>query len=152
MKRILAILFLAFCSALSAASLTPAELHEQVAAVAPITGLDFGSLSDKSTWTVQFKAEATDAQKQAAQAVIDAAPAPIVTQHKIVSPYEFYKRFTSAEKAALLASTDANVVEFRQDMQLYQIVILDGQECETAMNYLVQLGILTADRKAAILQ
>ncbi len=42
-----------------------------VAAVAPINGISFGDLSDKSTWRIDFQPSATDQQKAAAQAVID---------------------------------------------------------------------------------
>ena len=38
----------------------------KVAAIAPIEGVSLGSYTDKSTWTVTFKSEATQAQKDAA--------------------------------------------------------------------------------------
>lgn len=46
-------------------------IHEAVAAVAPIDGVSIGTLSDKQTWTVCFKEEATTEERAAAQTVID---------------------------------------------------------------------------------
>ncbi len=48
------------------------QLHEAVAAVCPIDGVSVGNKSNKLTWTAQFKPQATQGQKDAAQAVIDA--------------------------------------------------------------------------------
>jgi len=132
-------------------NLTPCELHQRIALVCPINGVSIGNVSDRSTWTFNANDSATEEQKVAAQAILDAAPIPIIMNHKICSPYEFYKKFTSDEKSALLASEDAIVIDFRQNMQLYQIVVLDGEECYSAMSYLVSIGILTEDRKNAIL-
>ena len=38
------------------------ELHNLIAQIAPIHGISFGDLSDKSTWVVSFKEEATQEQ------------------------------------------------------------------------------------------
>jgi len=46
-------------------------LHEAVAAVCPIHSVRVGVIADKSTWKIDFKQEATDEQRAAAQAVID---------------------------------------------------------------------------------
>ncbi len=46
-------------------------LHEQVAAVAPIEGVRLKIRADKTTWEVDFLPGATQAEKDAAQAVID---------------------------------------------------------------------------------
>ena len=42
-----------------------------VAAVAPIDGISFGKFDDKTTWAIQFKPEATQAEIYASHAVID---------------------------------------------------------------------------------
>ena len=47
-------------------------LNEKVEQVAPIFGVSLGETSDKSTWRIDFKPEATPAQRTAAQAVVDA--------------------------------------------------------------------------------
>ena len=46
-------------------------LHEQVAAVAPIEGVRLKIRADKATWEVDFLPAATQAEKDAAQTVID---------------------------------------------------------------------------------
>lgn len=51
---------------------TTARLHEAVAAVAPIHGVGVGHPGDKRTWRIDFRAEATKAQRTAARAVLDA--------------------------------------------------------------------------------
>lgn len=48
------------------------QLHDKIAAVAPIYGVSIGSPTDKSTWRIDYMDEATDAQKEAAQAVVGA--------------------------------------------------------------------------------
>jgi len=131
--------------------LTILDLQEKIAAVAPIDSVSVGDSSDRSTWTVKFQDSATDAQKAAAQAVIDAAPVPLVMRHDTCSPFEFYKRFTTDELALLTASTDSKVVQWRESMQLYQEIILDGEEMETAMAYLVSLGLISETRKTEIM-
>ena len=133
-------------------SLTPSGLHDKIAALALIDGISFSDLSDKSTWTVQYQTTATDAQKTAAQAVIDAATIPLVMSHRQWTPYEFYQKFTADERKALKASTDATVDEFRTDISLYQIVYPDSDEMATAMAYLVNIGIITDARKIEILK
>lgn len=47
------------------------KLHEALAAVCPIDGVSIGRKDDKATWRIDFKDEATDAQRAAAQAVKD---------------------------------------------------------------------------------
>lgn len=47
-------------------------LSASIAEVAPIHGVSVGNRNDKSTWRVDFKPDATDQQKAAAQAVVNA--------------------------------------------------------------------------------
>jgi len=47
-------------------------LHAAIEAVAPIDGVSVGSRSDRATWRVSFKPEATDEQKAAAASVVAA--------------------------------------------------------------------------------
>ena len=50
------------------------QLKVQIAvdSVCPNHGISFGRLNDKTTWRIQFKDEATDPQRAAAQSVVDA--------------------------------------------------------------------------------
>lgn len=47
-----------------------AALHDAIAAVCPISGVSIVDEADKTTWRIDFAAEATDAQKQSAAGVI----------------------------------------------------------------------------------
>lgn len=47
------------------------NLHAAIAAHAPIDGVSIGRRNDKSTWRIDFKPEATDAQRAAARAMLE---------------------------------------------------------------------------------
>lgn len=49
-----------------------AQVDEALRAVCPVDAVSFGKINDKATWVLQFAPTATDPQKAAAQAVIDA--------------------------------------------------------------------------------
>src|SRR5215813_12143813 len=54
--------------------LTPSQMmqiYDTIAIIAPIIGISFADMNDKSTWKVEFASTATDEQRAAAQAVID---------------------------------------------------------------------------------
>jgi len=130
------------------------EIHEKLSALAPIDSVSFGSWTDKSAWSIQFKNSATDSEKAAAQAVLDAidlSKTPLAATHRTCSPFEFYRRFTADELAALTASTDAQVLKWEKNMEFYQVCVLDGEEMETAMAYLVSTGLISETRKTEIL-
>ncbi len=46
------------------------QLHEAIEAVAPIDGISIGDWDDKSTWRIDFKPEATNEQRVAAESVL----------------------------------------------------------------------------------
>ena len=46
-------------------------LDQQIKAVCPTHGVSVGRKEDKSTWRIDFKDEATQAEKDAAQLVVD---------------------------------------------------------------------------------
>lgn len=47
-------------------------LDVELKKLCPIHGMSFGKLNDKSTWRIDFTDEATEEQKAAAQAYVDA--------------------------------------------------------------------------------
>lgn len=51
---------------------TASELDKSIAEVCPIVGVSIGNKDDKSTWRIDFKPEATQPERDAAQAVVDA--------------------------------------------------------------------------------
>jgi len=117
--------------------LIPAQVTEAVGAVAPITGMAFGDLDDKSTWACSFKDEATDAQRLAAQAVIDAyvpkAPVP-----DVISDRQFFQQLavlgiiTTDEALAAVgpgdipAALDALIAQLPPDKQFAARMLLSG--------------------------
>jgi hypothetical protein len=65
-------------------------ITDQIAAVCPIDGMSFGIADDKSTWRIDFNTTATDAQKLAANTLlqgfdIPAAKSTIAAQAAIPS-------------------------------------------------------------------
>src|SRR5690606_25589695 len=48
------------------------KIHEAVAAVCPIVGVSVGTPNDKSTWRIHYAPDATDEQRAAAIAVVEA--------------------------------------------------------------------------------
>lgn len=65
------------------------RLDTAVRAVAPITGVSIGQANDRSTWRIDFTQDATDEQKAAAQAALEAfdptepEPAPLTPDEKL---------------------------------------------------------------------
>ena len=52
--------------------MSTAQLHAEIEAVCPIQGVSIGKVDDKKTWKVHYADLATQEQKDAAQAVINA--------------------------------------------------------------------------------
>ena len=57
-------------------------LSQQIKAVCPIDGVAVGQPDDKSTWRIDFKPEATTAQRAQAQAVVNAFVVPVTQTQK----------------------------------------------------------------------
>lgn len=55
-------------------------LHTAVELVCPIQGVSVGRKNDKTTWRINYKQEATPAQRAAAQAVVDALDVAVAEQ------------------------------------------------------------------------
>lgn len=64
---------------------------------------------------------------------------------------DFLARFTDAEMAAVVASEDVHVRVMRFKFDAHPTVESDNAELIAGLNYLVSIGILTADRPAALL-
>lgn len=50
---------------------TAGNLHAAIAAVCPIHGVSIGRKNDKATWRIDFRDDATDAQRAAARALLE---------------------------------------------------------------------------------
>lgn len=77
------------------------RLHAAIAAVCPITGVSIGIVNDKKTWRIFFDDAATDGQKQAAQAALNAFVDP--GDPKQITLEDVIAVLTPAQKAALQA-------------------------------------------------
>ena len=127
------------------------KLHNAIEAVCPLHGISIRDASDKTTWSISFKDEATAEERAAAQAVIDAAELSIWNDPITVSSYEFLNRFTQTERTAIRSSTDANVQDFISLVQAAQIVDFSDEKTLEGMACLVSLGLVTEARKIEIL-
>ena len=79
-------------------SLTPQELDAQLTAACPGILNSLGDWNDKSTWILRYPDSATDAEKAAAQAVVDAAPVPLIMAHRYVAKLDIIDRLNAAGK------------------------------------------------------
>jgi hypothetical protein len=127
------------------------KLYESIAAVAPIDGVAVGVPNDKSTWRIDFRAEATDAQRAAAQAVI--ASFVVVDSPRLISSHDFTGRFSPATQAAITAAclTDPNVLFLRLSAAEAGQIDLDSAEVNAALDELIVKGLLTSAEKATVL-
>lgn len=133
-----------------------ASLHDAIAAVAPIEGVSVGIPADKQTWRVAFAAEATDEQKAAAAAVIQAFD--VNAKYKRSWTFsEFKTRLTPGEKVALgrllprsdLVDADAALLF---DFITASSLSLDDPKFGLGLERLVALGVITGARRQALLQ
>ena len=125
------------------------KLHDAIAAVCPIVGVSIGDPGDKTTWRIDFDAEATDAQKAAAQAVVlayvESPPAP---QFDFLG---FVALFTADERAAIFGSDDPDVKQFTFMAAGSPILHLDDARVIGGVGYLASMGLVASGRIAAIL-
>jgi ABC-type cobalamin/Fe3+-siderophores transport system ATPase subunit len=72
---------------------------------------------------------------------------------KVYTAYQFLLRFTPQERAAyrLAAKTDDTVADFMALAQAAQEIVSDDPMTVAGMDYLVNIGILTEQRKGEIL-
>src|SRR6266446_5502650 len=84
-------------------------LFDQIAAVAPITGLRIGDWADKATWQMELASTATADQVTAAHNVIAAfdpnAPLPVV---ETVLSQDLMAQFTADDAAKIQAAVAGN--------------------------------------------
>ena len=81
-----------------------AVLNERILSVCPITGVSLGTRTDKTTWRIDFKPEATPVQRTAAQAVVDAFD--VAAEEQKLKAAEQAK---NTKKAALLSQPNKSV-------------------------------------------
>ena len=151
MKKLLCLIALLAGLFVQAQDLT--KLDTALKAVCPCTGVSIGNLTDKTTWRVDFLPEATDAQKAAAQAVIDAAdPATIFLPPRQWTPNDLLNRFSEGEMDAIQDSADRDVKRMWRRVLAYVVIYPDSPEMSATLDFLISKGLLTATRKTEILK
>lgn len=84
-------------------------VHQQVEAVAPITGISIGRVDDKTSWRITFADDATDEQRAAARAVVDTIDVSAGPVADTVTDVQFFHALaqigTVTEAEALAAVT-----------------------------------------------
>jgi hypothetical protein len=86
--------------------------------------------------------------------VTDKTPEELAAESRKIWPSsaDFWAAFTDAEKLAILASTIAGIILLREELRLWTgEVWSDDARVQAGLTGLVAVGILTNDRKAAIL-
>lgn len=125
-------------------------LHAAVAAVCPIHGVSMPDPADRLTWGVYFMDEATDAQRAAAQQVLQTyvnPPDPVV-----LTFLEFMALLTPTEQAALVNSADVPLKIWILKATGAGEIHLSDPETIKGLAYAGSIiPALTPDRQAAIL-
>lgn len=100
-----------------------ARLHAAIEAAAPIDGVSVGLWHDRSTWRISFTEEATEAQRDAAQAVLEAfdPDAPVVPQS--VAPYQARRALNAAGLREAAEAAIAGASQDVRDAWEYALVI-----------------------------
>ncbi len=128
-------------------------LHAAVAAACPIDGIAVGNTADRATWRIDFARGATQEQRAAARAIIEAfdpeAPAPDPSQRQI-HPFDFRQRFTRDQRVAFDGSTDPDVVDLRGAFYACDAIGLDDAATIGGLGLLVSKGIIAAGDVAAL--
>ena len=84
--------------------------------------------------------------------IVESVPAPIV--YRDLTTLEFLELFTDAEQVAVVSATMASpVVKLWYDKMLAAMnITLSDPRAEAGLDALVAVGLLTAERKAAIVE
>jgi len=82
------------------------KLYEAIAAVAPIDGVAIGDPTDKQTWRIDFKDEATAQEQTDGQAALDAFD--LSAEQTKLDNVEKFKQKAALQQAKDAATTDGD--------------------------------------------
>lgn len=118
------------------------------AAGVPIVGVSVGRATDKATWRVDFAADATSAQRAAAQAVLDAFDPASVKPERRVDFENAMRRLTNPEWSALKAACDNSVqlARWYERAKTRGSIDLNDAEVKQALGAVIQAGLFTKAR------
>lgn len=123
-------------------------LTASLRAVAPISGVSVGVVGDRSTWRIDFAAEATQEERDAAQAALLSwsPPAPPLTFA------QWLALFTQAEQDWAFGSNDASVRRFIALGAAANAIDLQSTNVAAFLDLCISLSSpLTVERKAQVL-
>lgn len=125
-------------------------LHDAIAEVCPIISARVGKADDRTTWSFEAKANATQAQKDAGNNVIATIPLEVKTS---ISTADFIGRFTNAEYLALEKKRAADIAADKVgNAKNWDVVVADTginfnkKKVQTLKADLVTDGVLTQVR------
>lgn len=135
-----------------------AELESQVATLTTerdAAVAEVATMADEKTASTEANATLT-AQLATANARIAALFEQVQFDPRIIEANAFLNRIASTELAQLFSSTDPNVRSISQMLLAYKAndwrIELDSQEMQQAVGYLQLIGMVTAERAAALLR
>jgi len=114
------------------ATLTPTDLQTRLETACPGISNSLGFWSDKSTWTLIYPSGATDAQRAAAQAVIDAAPVPLIAPWQVVVDAAAAATL-EARRAAIQARLESLIAELNAKYSIELSVSLSVSEASALL-------------------
>lgn len=127
-------------------------LHDLLANEAVIEGVSVGKFDDKSTWRIDFADSATQAQRDAAQAVIDSFAAESVAQKKLVAKEDVLTRLGDEKIAAILNSEDIGVKVWLEKFRAGSDPInLNDPRVAAGFDTLIAAGVVDAADVARVL-
>lgn len=121
------------------------NLTKAVHAVCPIVGVSIGSVGDKGTWRIDFDPTATDAQKAAAQAALNAFDPSRPTVSQIVAERErrlalgFHYDFGDGRGVHHIGTTPADMVGWGE-VSTYAGALLDSGDTTTKIAVVTDTG------------
>lgn len=158
--------FTAFAEQFAAAAVTEreelaaekAELESQVTTLTTERDtalLQVATSTNEKTALTEANATLTE-QLAAANARIAALVEQVQFDPRVIEANAFLNRIASTELAQLFSSTDPNVQAISQMLLAYKAndwrIELDSQEMQQAVGYLQLIGMVTAERAAALLR
>ncbi len=123
------------------------KLDAAIKAICPINGVN----SDR---VISFTSEATAEQRAAAQAIADSWDFGASVHVKQFTSLEFLDLFTEDEQLAVItaAMQSAQVKRWYDRTLAAMFITLDDPRTEAGLDALVAAGMLTAERKVAIVE
>jgi hypothetical protein len=117
-----------------------ADLHDAIAAVAPIIGVE--QYYD-GTYGIQFKIEATEQQRSAALAIVSSWQEP--AERRLVYSLEFLDRFPESTQLAVVAAAQQSpVIRLWYDRLIANgSVDLDSPRLRAGLQTMLEAGLLT---------